>query len=78
MYDKEEIYKNKIEPLMNQIIKICKENDMQILCSFMLKEIGRIACTTYIPSKEYNNTALMRAVNEIVIPKNIIDGGYEN
>ncbi len=47
MYDKEKIHDEKIESLMNKIIKICKENDIQMLATFMLKEADDMVCTTY-------------------------------
>ncbi len=52
MYDKEKVYDKEIYPLMNQIIKICKENDIQMFATYMLKEEGEIACTTYLESKK--------------------------
>ena len=58
MYDKEKVYDKEIYPLMNQIIKICKENDIQMFATYMLKEEGEIACTTYLESKEYNNDGI--------------------
>ncbi len=61
MYDKERIHDEKIEPLMNEIIKICKDENIQMLSTFMLKEDDDIACTSYIPSVEYNNTRLEQA-----------------
>ena len=64
-YDKEQIHDEQINPLMNQIIKICKENDIQMLCSFMLKEDGHIACTSYNSSQQYTNINLINARNII-------------
>lgn len=64
-YDKEQIHDEKINPLMDQIIKICKENDIQMLCSFMLKEDGEIFCTSYNPSRQYNHINLINARNTI-------------
>jgi len=38
MYDKEQIYDEKISPLMTQIIQICKENDIKMVADFYLRE----------------------------------------
>jgi hypothetical protein len=67
MRDKEKIYDEKINPLMAQIIEICKENDIQTLCTFGLNNDGLI-CTTYLPSKEPNR--------EIADATKVIQHGY--
>ena len=50
MYDKEQIYDEKISPLMTQIIQICKENDIKMVADFYLREPTEEAtefhCTT--------------------------------
>jgi len=63
MYDKEKIYDEKIFPLMNQVIEICKENDIQMLFSCYLRtdEEGDLTCDTYLPSKEQNCDKLENA-----------------
>ena len=65
MYDKEKVYDEKINPLMEQIIDICKENDLQMLASFALKERDKsgedLKCTTYIPSEEYASSCIQDA-----------------
>lgn len=66
MYDKEKIHDEKIEPLMNEIIKICKENDIQMFATFMLKEDDDMVCTTYIPSNQYNNTNIEKAASIVL------------
>jgi hypothetical protein len=38
MYDKEQVYDEKISPLMTEIIKICKENDIKMVADFYLRE----------------------------------------
>lgn len=52
-FDKEKVYDEKIFPLMSEIIKICKEENIPIVASFYLKdeteEEGPMLCTTYIP-----------------------------
>lgn len=67
MYDKEQIYDEKIYPLMKKIIGICKENDIQMLFSCYLKtdENGDLNCTTYLESKEQNCESLRDAVKVI-------------
>jgi hypothetical protein len=56
MYDKEKIYDEQIYPLMDQIVKICKNNDVQMIFSCYLKtdEEGDLRCTTYLKSEEEN------------------------
>jgi hypothetical protein len=68
MYDKEKIYDEKVFPLMNQVIEICKENDIQMLFSCYLKtdENGDLSCNTYLPSKEQNCDSLEQARKCIV------------
>lgn len=63
MYDKEKIYDEKIYPLMGQIIEICKENDMQIFATYLLKEHDEIVTTTYLESQEYNSDVIRQMVS---------------
>lgn len=67
MYDKEKVYDEKIYPLMKEIIKICKEEDIQMVFSCYLRndEHGELKCNTYIPSKEENCKTLENANNVI-------------
>jgi hypothetical protein len=53
-YDLEAVYDEKINPLMAQIIDICKEHRMPLVCSFQYRvhdanteDEGRDFCTTY-------------------------------
>ncbi len=71
MYNKESIYDEKIYPLMEKIIKICKEEDIQMLFSCYLKDDsnGQLKCTTYIPSNEDNCSDLKNA-------KKVLSNGY--
>lgn len=55
--DKEEIYDDQINPLMNQIIQICKENGINMVASFQLRseeedDNGNFLCTTLLPVNE--------------------------
>lgn len=67
MYDKEQIYDEKIYPLMDKIIDICKENDIQMVFSCYLRadDEGDLHCTTYLESKEENCEALKDA-NKVI------------
>lgn len=69
MYDKEKIYDEKISPLMSEIIKICKENDIQVLFSCYLKtdDKGDMSCNTYLESKEENCDKLKNAAKCIAL-----------
>ena len=48
---KESIYDDKIDPLMTQIIEICKENKIPIICSFALD--NKLQASTIITDTEY-------------------------
>jgi len=67
MYDKEQIYDDKIHPLMEKVIAICKENDIQMLFNCYLKtdEDGDMTCDTYLESKEQNCNKLEDAAKVI-------------
>ena len=38
MYNKEEIYDNQISPLISEVLKICKENNIQMAMQFYLQD----------------------------------------
>lgn len=67
MYNKEQIYDEQIYPLMDQIIKIVKDNDIQMIFSCYLKaeEEGNLHCTTYLKSTEENSNFLDAAAKVI-------------
>lgn len=67
MYDKEQVYDEKIYPLMDQIIQICKENDMQMIfsCYLNTNEDGDYRCTTYLKSQDQNCKSLDDAAKVI-------------
>ncbi|MGN7478982.1 hypothetical protein ACTHOQ_14125 [Solibacillus silvestris] len=54
MYDKEKVYDEQISPLMAQILKICKENDVQMAMQFYLQDAEAnvdgepMYCTSFI------------------------------
>lgn len=54
---------------MNEIIKVCKENNIQVLASFALKESDEngddMLCSTYLPSSEYTSKRLEDAMKVI-------------
>jgi len=69
MYDKEQIYDEKISPLMAQIIEICQVNDMQMVASFYLKEATEdeydLMCTSCLLPKDGQNKTLAGAMHVI-------------
>lgn len=69
MYDKEQIYDEKINPLMSEIIRVCKENNIQMFASFALKECDEngedMLCSTFITSPEYTSSRLDDAVKVV-------------
>ena len=53
--NKERAYDEKINPLMAQIIAICKENKIAMVCTFSIgdeKDPG-LLCTSVLTTKEY-------------------------
>lgn len=58
--DNEQVYDEKIYPLMKQIIEICKENNLPFFASFQYQEDG--FCTTSI-LPEGCSKALVKAHN---------------
>ncbi|MGG0754146.1 hypothetical protein [Brevibacillus laterosporus] len=56
-FDKENIYDEKISPLMRQILEICKQEDIPMIASFKLKdeteEHGELFCTSHILPKTH-------------------------
>lgn len=56
-FDKESVYDEKIAPLMAQILKVCKEEDIPMIASFKLKdeteEDGEMLCTSFVLPKEH-------------------------
>jgi hypothetical protein len=67
LYDNEQVYDEKIYPLMAEVINICKDNDIQILFSCYLRtdDDGDLRCTTYLESIEQNCESLKDA-NKII------------
>ena len=55
---KEQIYDSKINPLMAQIISICKEHKIAMICNFAIpNEIDLdLVCTSALLDKEYRPT----------------------
>nr|WP_319555972.1 hypothetical protein [uncultured Vibrio sp.] len=52
--NKEQIYDEKISPLMQQIIHICQDNNITMLASFSIptEESPSLACTTALLSND--------------------------
>lgn len=50
---KEEIYDEKISPLMTQIIAICKEHKIANVCSFSLDLEEGLVCTTAMTEADF-------------------------
>ena len=57
-FDKEQIYDEQISPLMKQIISICKENHIHMLCDFFIgntEDKPDFHATSYLESSENNS-----------------------
>lgn len=50
---KEEVYDSQINPLMSQIIEICKEHKIAALCTFSLDLAEGLMCTTALLKDEF-------------------------
>lgn len=64
MVDKEKVYDEHINPLMAQIIEICKENNIQMVCSFALND-DDLFCTTALLPEEKQSKILLDAMRVI-------------
>jgi len=63
--NKEEIYDKKINPLMAQIIAICKEHKIAMVASFAIGHEGRdgLMCSTFMTTDEFRpSSEQLRAV----------------
>lgn len=62
MYDKEAVYDEKINPLIAEIIKVCKENQIHMLASFYLREDngedGDLYCTSHVYDEQAHSDIL--------------------
>lgn len=67
MYDKESIYDEKINPLMAQIIEICKEHDIKMFATFYLKESTEsendMYCTTNLNQGDNQSEKILDLYN---------------
>lgn len=54
--NKEQVYDSKIEPLMRQILDICKENKIAMVASFSIPNDGDddLVCTSCLTEDEYD------------------------
>ncbi len=66
---KEEIYDEQINPLMSQIIAICKEHKIAIVCSFSLDHEERLTCTTALLDDEFDPPESMLRCLSILKPQ---------
>jgi len=66
--NKEEIYDNKISPLMVQILEICKENNIAMLMSFSIPtdEDPDLQCTSALLSDEMNPPKELRQALRVI------------
>ena len=55
--NKEQVYDEKVAPLMTQIIEICKESGIAMLASFAIptEEDSGLRCTTCLPDEAGKN-----------------------
>lgn len=68
--NKEKVYDKEIAPLMAQIIQICIDNEIPVLCSFSIptENDDGLMCTTAILDEEYNPPLLLLKMLAIINP----------
>lgn len=79
MYDKEQIYDDKISPLMTEIIKICKENDIKMVADFYLREPTEeeteFHCTTALNANE-NTSERLKDLARVIYDGYVVQKPY--
>jgi hypothetical protein len=65
---KEEVYDTKINPLMEQIIQICKEHKIAHICTFSLDRESELFCTTNNISEEFDPPPVMAEITALLFP----------
>lgn len=74
--DNEKVYDEQISPLMEQIIKICQENEIPMLCTFQYgpeSEEGSVPfCTTLLVGFEGTDEAIKNAYRALNKPTGML------
>jgi hypothetical protein len=68
-FDCEDVYDNEISPLMTQIIEICNEHKIPMLCDFIYKndeDSGLGLCTTLLNGHENRSIQILRDANRAI------------
>lgn len=68
--NKEQAYGNEIAPLMDQIIAICKEHKIAMICHFEVPvpEDATLSCSTMLAAKEYEPSDRLKRIALIIKP----------
>lgn len=69
IFNIEDVYDKEIAPLMKQVIKICKENKMPMIASFMIEnheEKGHMQCTTLLNHFENRKNTRYSSASEMI------------
>lgn len=70
---KEEVYDTKLNPLMEQIIQICKEHKIAHVCTFSLDRESELFCTTNDISDECDAPPVLKEITELLFqPQDIL------
>lgn len=73
-YDKESVYDEKIAPLMEQIIEICKAEELPMVASFYIQSAdisrleGEMVVSTIIPAKD-NTPGAFKEIERVLYPR---------
>lgn len=65
---KEDVYDERIAPLMSQIISVCKEHKIAMLATFSLDVSEGLQCTTALLTDDFEPTREMVEAGEIIYP----------
>ena len=68
---KEKVYDEQISPLVANIIKVCVENKISMLCAFELENRdGDVMCyTSSLIGPEYRSSAALAVATDIIAPE---------
>lgn len=69
--NKEQIYDEKLAPLMTQVIDLCREHKIAMLATFCIPndEDSTLSCTTHLPDETGALPAHIKAAAQIIRPR---------
>ena len=73
-FDLESVYDSEIEPLMSQIIEICKKHNLPMFATFVYantEEDGESLCTSNFMPKEREVSESVLSLVDVVMPRRV-------